>query len=203
MTISYPLALPTNVSQASISFYALNTVAVSESQFSGASQVQERDRKLWAVDISLPEMDRETAAPWIAMLCALSGRKGTVYIGDKLAATPRGAAGGTPLVKGASQTGQSLNTDGWDTGVTGILKAMDYIQIGNYLYMVVNDANSDGSGNATLDIWPPLRSSPADNTPIVTENTRGLFRLARNDGALYRVSRSKAYIVNFSCVEAI
>ena len=43
--------------------------------------------------------------------------------------------------------------------------------------MVVEDANTDGSGNATLSIEPALRTSPADDTAITVANTKGVFRL--------------------------
>lgn len=83
---------------------------------------------------------------------------------------PNGAGGGTPLVNGASQTGSSLVTDGWSASITGIVKAGDVIRIAglNVLYRVRNDENSDGGGNVTLDITPPIPSgsSPADNAAI-------------------------------------
>lgn len=83
---------------------------------------------------------------------------------------PNGAGGGTPVVNGASQTGTSLVTDGWSTGVTDVVKTGDVIKISGLtpLYEITADANSDGSGNATLSIYPsiPTGSSPADNAPI-------------------------------------
>ena len=47
--------------------------------------------------------------------------------------------------------------------------------------MVVADANTDGSGNATLDIEPRLRTSPTDNLAIAVINPKGVFRLVTND----------------------
>ncbi len=69
-------------------------------------------------------------------------------MGDPVNTSPRGAATGTPLVKGASQTGNTLTTDGWTTGVTGILKAGDWIQLGtgstSTLHKLQQAADSDG-----------------------------------------------------------
>lgn len=86
----------------------------------------------------------------------------------------RGAGGGTPLVNGANQNGQSLITDGWPNS-TLVLKARDPIAVEANLYFMLQDVTTDGSGNATLDMWPALRSSPADNAPITTVNPKGIF----------------------------
>ena len=83
---------------------------------------------------------------------------------------PHGAGGGTPLVKGSGQTGATLETDGWSNGVTNVVRAGDVMRITGLspLFRILADANSDGSGNASLTINPPIPAgvSPADNAPI-------------------------------------
>jgi hypothetical protein len=79
--------------------------------------------------------------------------------------TNRGDGGGTPLVAGASQTGASLNTDGWPATTT-VLKAGDYFSVNGELKMVTADCVSDASGNATVEFAPILRSAPADNAAL-------------------------------------
>jgi hypothetical protein len=45
--------------------------------------------------------------------------------------------------------------------------------------MIVADANSDGSGNITLSIAPPIRKTPADDTIVdYTVPVSGVFLLA-------------------------
>jgi hypothetical protein len=39
---------------------------------------------------------------------------------------------------------------------------------------------SNSSGAANFDIWPALKSSPADNTAILYTNTVGVFKLDSN-----------------------
>lgn len=203
MTISYPLDLPADPAPAKIRIYPRSMVAVSISPFSGAQQAYSHPGQLWQADITLPPMTRAQAAPWIAALLQLNGRYGTFRLGDDSGKTAQGVATGTPLVNGASQTGQSLVTDGWTISTTGILKQGDYIQIGDRLYMVLNDANSDSSGNATLDIWPRLRESPADNAAITVSNCKGLFRLMSNEMP-WEVAPGKIYSgITLSCIEAI
>jgi hypothetical protein len=101
-----------------------------------------------------------------------------------------GPLGGTPLVNGATQSGDSLITDGWTAAAALRLRKGDVIQIGGVNqanpmnrqsvgelqdFVVRADVYSDGSGNATIPIWPPIIASgqwqtvdsqPADNAPI-------------------------------------
>lgn len=83
---------------------------------------------------------------------------------------PLGAGGGTPLVAGASQTGEEIDTDGWSNSVTNVVRAGDVIRIAGLtpLYRIVSDADSNSSGEATIQINPPIPvgSSPADNAGI-------------------------------------
>ena len=114
-----------------------------------------------------------------------------------------GALGGTPLVNGGSQNttyasskqtfSQTLTTDGWTNSVTGVLKKGDVFTIAGVnavnpvslvstgrlqTFVVKADADSDGSGNASLTISPPIITSgpyqtvdaaPADNAAITVK----------------------------------
>ena len=137
-----------------------------------------------------------------SFILALMGQKGTFLLGDPLAKIPRGLASGNPLVNGANQIGNTLITDGWTASISGILLAGDYIQINNRLYKVLQDVTSDGSGNATLEIWPRLAASPADNEYIVTYDCKGVFRLAENVTPIYEANEERFYSINFSAIEA-
>lgn len=203
MSITYPITLPATPAPAAIRFVPHAIVAVSASPFTGAQQVYQHQGQFWRAEVTLPPMLRADAEPWLAAFLQLNGRRGTFYLGDPLGASPRGVATGTPLVNGASQTGQTLVTDGWTPSTTGILKAGDYIQVGTSLHKVLADANSDIGGNATLDIWPRLRSSPADNAAITVSNTVGLFRLMDNDMP-WTEKPGKVYdSITFNCIEAL
>lgn len=71
------------------------------------------------------------AGKWVATLLKLNGRQGTFLFGDRIRATPLGSAGGSPLVDGGGQTGQSLVTKGWPLSTDGNLLAGDWLQIGD------------------------------------------------------------------------
>lgn len=98
-----------------------------------------------------------------------------------------GVQGGTPLVNGASQTGSSLITDGWTAAAATRLKQGDVFTIGTGatgVYQVTNqerqatntlqqfvvtaDAASDGSGNMTISIYPPIVAAGPQQTVNVT-----------------------------------
>jgi hypothetical protein len=181
----------------------MGAVAMLRSPWTFQTQVQEHQGQLWMLEASVAPCKREQAEPWVAFLESLKGPVGTFLIGDPLARVPRGVAGGTPLVKGAGQTGEALETDGWTPSTTGILKAGDYIQVGQRLYKLKQDANSDGSGNSTLEIYPRLRESPADNAAIVTNAPVGLFRLNDAEIPLFEADYERLYSISFSAVEAI
>lgn len=184
MTITYPLAFPTTFGFSSFTIGIDNAVAVAESEFTFEAQVQEHQGTAWEIAGSLDILNRDQAEEYNAFIAALRGRLGTFTVTPAGSGTARGIATGTPLVKGASQVGNTLITDGWTAGQTGILKAGDFIQLGTgataTLHRVLADVNSDGSGNATFDIAPKIVNAPADNAAITVTNPVGVFRMKDN-----------------------
>jgi hypothetical protein len=206
MAISYPLNLPTASGIMRVRLVANDVVGVSQSPFTAAQQVYRYTGQFWEADITLPPMKRADAEYWISFLLKLNGPYGTFLMGDPNGTSPRGVATGTPLVNGAGQAGNELVTDGWTTSQTGILKAGDYIQLGtaatSRLYKVLDDVNSDGSGNATLTVWPDLRSSPSDNAAITVSNTKTTFRLTSAQTS-WDINEATIYGLTFGAREAL
>jgi hypothetical protein len=99
-------------------------------------------------------------------------------------------------VKGGGQTGAALVLDGATANVAGWLKAGDWIQLGSAgsarLHKVLADAASDGTGTVTLDLWPEIQSAPADNSVVVVQGARGVFRLVANQQG-YDVDETRFY----------
>ena len=184
MTITYPLALPTSFGASEFTIDLVRAVAVSESPFSFSQQVQEHPGEAWEINFVLNLLNREQAEAYNAFLLSLAGRVGTFTMAIPGSETPRGVATGTPLVKGAGQTGRSLIVDGFTPSTTGILKAGDWVQLGSgsttRLHKVLTDVNSNGSGEVTIDLAPLIKTAPADNDALVVTNAKGLFRLKRN-----------------------
>ena len=206
MAISYPLSLPTNVSFAKINFAASNVIGLSKSPFTLQAQTYQWPGEQWLVDVTLPPMDQATAEAWVTFLISLRGQLGTLLIGDPTHTAPTGVATGTPKVNGAQGSmSTTLATKGWTHTVTGILKAGDFIQVGTgvqqRIYKVLKDVNSDGSGLATLDIFPALREGVSDNQTITLANCAGTFRLQSNERG-WSVDLAKIYGIDFKCEEA-
>jgi type 1 fimbria pilin len=156
----------------------------------------------WSATYSLPAMNRTQAGAWKAFFLLLEGSANTFNAFDPDCKTPRGAATGTPLVNGGSQTGSSLITDGWTHSVL-VLKAGDYFSVNGELKMVTADVSSDGSGNATINFKPALRTSPADNaaltvqkptcTMILADDMQGVWECDKN--GIYQPKTFSAYEV--------
>lgn len=205
MAITYPLTMPAAPGFRTSRFGLVRNVAVFTSPLTGAQQTLERPGARWIAEYGLPPMRRDQAAVWLGFLAGLRGRAGTFKGFDTDAKTARGVATGTPRVKGAGQTGSALATDGWTPSTTGILKTGDYLSLGapeQRLYMVVEDAASDGAGNATLSIEPALRESPDDAAVLTTAAPHGVFRLA-SDEVGWDADHIGRFGLTFAAIEAL
>lgn len=203
---TYPINLPSNhITSMVLTMDFAN--ALTESPMSFASQVYDWGGVRWRLDFTLPPLHREDAEEWIAFLLALRGRKGTFLAGDPSGGTPRGVGGGMPLVKGANQTGQTLLIDGAPISTTGWLKKGDYFQLGtgltSRLYKLIEDVNTNGSGEATLEFLPSLRSPSVDNATVTITNAKGLFRNSESSTAWTADAAGKVFYMSFAAMEAL
>lgn len=185
MAITYPITLPVSQGFTDVTIRPFSIVGMYPSEFTGSQQTYAHAGQFLVGSMSFPPMKRADAAPIVSALMSLQGTRGTFYFGDPAWSSPQGVATGTPLVNGGSQTGQDLITDGWTAGVNGILKAGDWLQIGSgstrQLCMVLlSDIDSDGGGNATIPLFPRIRTAFANNTAIVTSSPKGVFRLMQD-----------------------
>ena len=125
-----------------------------------------------------------------------------LYMSQNVNSFTTGARGGTPQVNGANQNvtyaaskaswTQTLLTKGWSNNITGVVKAGDIFTFTNVYdvnpaskvatrnlkqFTVVSDANSDGSGLASLTITPPIITSGPQITASVapTDSTNITF----------------------------
>ena len=207
MSESYPIALPTG-GIAKVRLVARNVVAMSQSPFTLSQQTYRHQGQGWEADITLPAMGRDDAEVWLGFLLRLRGSYGTFLLGDPSSATPRGSASttaGTPVVNGAGQTGDYLNIDGLPADTNGYLKAGDYIQLGAgstaTLHKVLEDVNTNSSGQGVLNLFPAPRRSPNDGETVVVEDCVGLFRLSTN-ATSWDINEASIYGITFGAMEA-
>lgn len=205
MSISYPINFPTSVTPSGLTIRQRSVVGVAQSPFSLSQQVYEHQGECWEVDVDMPIMTRAQASAFRGFLLSLNGRYGTFLLGDPVETTPLGTwSTGSPQVDGASQTGRSLLIKNLTAGMT--IKAGDWFQLGSgsttELHQVAVDATADGSGKATLDIWPRIRTSPANSAALVISSPKGRWRLADNANE-YSVQIGQMYGFRFRAVEAL
>ena len=204
-TPSYPLTFPTVSGIQTQRFSLVRTVAVSSSPFTGQDQVFQHEGEFWTTQIKFPPMLKDKAAVVIAFLLQLRGRRGTFKLGDQDRKTIQGVATGTIRVNGASQTGNQVALDGFANSTNNVFKAGDYIQIGSYLYMVIEDVNSNSSGEANVKIEPSLRQgieTIADDATVTYSNTTTLFRLDSNETG-WDTDQVSKYGISLSATEAL
>jgi hypothetical protein len=205
MAITFPITLPTAQGFVRVTIAPRSNVAVYSSPFTAQQQVYQHPGQFLTCSIELPPMSRADAAPFVAALLSLQGALGTFYFGDPAWTSPLGVGTGTPVVNGNNQTGTALNTSGWTTSQTGIVRAGDWLQIGTgstrQLCMVLGDANSDGSGNATINLFPRIRTAFSNNTAITVSNPTGVWRMVDDGSFLQDVDKLTRGIV-INAVEA-
>jgi len=204
-TPSYPLTLPTVTGIKTQNFGLTRTISVSQSPFTKQEQVYQHEGEQWKATFTLPPMKKDSASIWLAFLMSLRGRRGTFKMGDQDRKTIQGTATGTVLVKGAAQTGNAINLDGFTASRANVFLAGDYIQINSYLYMVSANVTANGSGEATVYVEPSLRTGIEainDNTTVVYSNTTTLMRLDTNF-TNWDSNHVSVYGISFACSEAL
>lgn len=203
MAISYPLEMPSTPGIMRVSLYSIVNVSVNRSPYTFASQIQAQPGQAWAANVTLPPMTREDAEPWLSFLLKLNGPQGYFYLADPISKMLRGIGSATAKIDGGGQTGQQISIKDIEPNTTNVYSVGDFIEIEQRLYKVLDQVDSDGSGDATVNIWPRLRIASTDNTPIVSNPARGLFRLAGTTNTLYDAAEDKLFSIAFECIELI
>tara|TARA_B100000214_G_scaffold190274_1_gene137501 strand:- start:532 stop:1167 length:636 start_codon:yes stop_codon:yes gene_type:complete len=211
MTITYPLTLPDTTSFASVRILAKTTVGLTQSPFSYKQQVYKFSGEFWEADVQLVPMKRNTCEDWISFLTQLKGIYGTFYLNpDPNGLTARGTCSvtpGTPIVNGAhSARANTLSITNAGTSQTNYFKSGDYISIGTgtsrQLLKVLQNTNTDSSGNCVVDIFPALRTDLSGSESITVSNATGVFRLASNE-MNWNVNHASVYGISFTAIEAL
>lgn len=213
MTITYPHNPPSSPAIRSITWTPISVTGMAADNLSLAQQVQSHQGEAWSADIELPTMTRAEAEAWIAWRLALRGRRGYFEMAvDPTSTSPMGEVTGSPVANSALSPvvnlsrSRSLYVRSLSNNVTDVFKAGDWVSVSvstlPRLYKVLQDVNSDGSGLATLDIWPALRGDIPDGAAITYSSPKGTFRLADNE-APWTVDDMKHYGLSFRAIERL
>tara|TARA_R110000803_G_scaffold920_1_gene3177 strand:+ start:6488 stop:7114 length:627 start_codon:yes stop_codon:yes gene_type:complete len=204
---SYPLNLPTSPSNFRTSEWRIvRTVAVSTSIYDYSSQSADFGGAMWTTTVGLPPMKRDEAYAWQVFFMQLHGRAGTFLLGDPDSKTIRGALDSTINVNGTFAVGAySIGIEN-ATASTVIFKAGDYIQFGSgatqKLHMITANCTSNGSGQATVEIEPPLKTALANDSAIIYSSTKAVMRMDSNELS-WTADQISVYGISFSCSEVI
>lgn len=172
-TFAFPSITPS-----SSTFELVTNTRTYRSPLTNAVQTVGRRGSLWRATLQFNNLTGANRAAMQAFVTKLNGQEHRFNLHDH-SFTRRGTGGGTLRVNGANQSGASLVCDGATASITNYLREGDYVSFGNELHLITADTNSDGSGNVTLSIAPPIRKSPADDTAIdYTSPVSGVFMLA-------------------------
>lgn len=168
-----PLRAPSNVE--------LNLVsndAMLESALTGSIQTISRPGTRLEMALTWRGIYGDERQDLLAFFAKLNGKEHRVRLPIFNRQT-RGAYGGSPVVDGAGQSGNALNIRGGSNNITDWAKAGDIFRWGGSLHIMTTDADTDGTGDATLNFVPEIRNSPADGATIFigTDNPTGIFIL--------------------------
>lgn len=140
-------------------------------------QHQERTGSVWGFDLAFPPLDGSTAAAVKLFLQRATSAANWFQAPDN-SYERQSTRYGVPAVNGASQTGSSLALDGFPPSTVNAVKAGDRIGLttGQVVTATAN-ATANSSGQVTVSIDPPLRSSPADNSLAYIDQPLCVFKL--------------------------
>ena len=210
MAITFPRSLPNLDDIAQIITRQKTVVGVFEGIFSGIQKVQKHPFQRWEVEYTVIPLNRTDMDEWWSWIISLNGREKTFYGTLQAPNEMKGSAKDyfAPQLNGdhAVRTG-SLSIDSAPTNVTNYLRYGDFIQMGSTtdsrLHMVLENVNTDGSGEAEFDIWPDLQTGYSDNAAITVDSPLGLFRLMSNVPEIIQDSANTRKGLRFSAVGVI
>lgn len=159
------ITLPTSPAPAAVNWSLSDKGGTLAGGLGGTSQRVNRLGNRWRCEVVMPALTAQQAREWSAAL-SKGLRDGVAFKFTQASLSV--LSEGTPLVNGASQTGNALACDGFTTGFVAYAGQFFSITTGGqrYVYMVQETTKSASGAFAALPIEPALRVSPADNDVI-------------------------------------
>jgi hypothetical protein len=153
-------ALPTTPKFSALTFRTKNFNLKTES-VSGRVQVRGIGGQRFEFTAVYPPMSRADFAPVYAFIMQQRGMLETFTVTPTKISASTGAASGTVTTSGSTASGATSATI---TGLTGTLKAGDFIKFATHskVYMIT----ADRAGNGALTFEPPLTVTVAGSTAI-------------------------------------
>jgi hypothetical protein len=175
----------------------LNYNNVKSQTRSGRTQVRNIGAALWSFTAKYNNLTRDEMGPVVGFIAATQGGSSSFTIVPPVISSTRGTASGTLLANGASSAGdRTVPVD----GISGTLKAGDFIKFANHtkVYMLTNDI----SGSGTMTIEPALHEAVSNNEAVTYNSVPFTMRVAR-DVQRFQLSGFDQYQVEVDFIEAI
>lgn len=206
---TFPLTPPAALLASEVRFTSKTVVAASRSPFTGGEQVYVHQGQWWEMDITVLPGPRQTIEDVIAFILELNGMEGTFTFSPPGGGSPLGTGSGSPIVATASQSGQSLLTNGWAASASAVLRPGDYLSIISgtnpqpRLYKNLRTVDTLSGGVASLSLFPRIRlPAPASGAAITISSAQGIWRLSSNEMP-WDISGGLQYGMTIACVEAL
>jgi hypothetical protein len=193
-----PLTMP-SVRPTDVSWSIVSNSRQFVSPLTGAIQTAQRTGTRWRASLNFQNLFDSDRAAMQGFLSQLQATANNFFLQDH-SYTRRADGDGTVRVDGASQTGNSLDLDGFTSGTYAFLVG-DFFEVNGELKMCVADSTIT-AGAATVEFVPELRAAPDDNTVLEIDTPKGTFRLISNESGW---SNRSPVISTFSfdCVEDV
>lgn len=173
------------------------------SPLNGSQQFNPLPGSIWSVRMNYRALKGEKLARIRAFLAELGGPSARCYVPLIDAKRPRGQASANARVNGSQQLGRQISTHTWPANTVKLLLQGDYVQIGDHVYMVTRDVDSDAAGRAELQIAPALRTPAQHNQDVIVINPACIMRLKDDNQIAWRYSTSQYAALNIEFIEAI
>ena len=162
------ITLPSTPKPQTMSWRLLMPTQANVSSWTGKRQVVASGRGWWECDFNLPPIvGSANINAWRAFVALARGTANDFYI--PVDPTAQSALSNTVRTNGTDQTGRAIATDGWPNSTT-VLQAGQFVTINDQLLQVTSDVTSNGSGQATIAVEPPVRQPVADNSAVEYKN---------------------------------
>lgn len=188
------IALPTTVRASAVgASFHLETNDAELTNTAGASQITTYPDRRWAARLQFAPKSGTDLLAWQLALAQLAVKSNVFAMGPPNYTGPStGYAGAAPLVAGAAQTGMTLDVDGM-TPSAAILLVGDFVSFesvgasgvtNRQLVQVTSNVTANISGEATLALALPIRTSPADNATVEIFSPTTFFAMTGNRGGV-------------------
>ena len=170
---------------------------ISSTTRSGRMQVRGIGAQKWSFTAKYNDLKREEFAPVYAFIMTLDGQRNSFDITPPVISNTSGTASGTVQANGAHTIGDNTITI---DGLTGTIKAGDFVKFAGHSKVYMVTAERDGAG--TLTIQPALLSNVANNEQVIYNNVPFKMRL-ENDVQEFGLSSFDNYQFELDMIEVI